>query len=215
MRLSQWSFQGCVIKLAVGKVPDTSIPRIIYVHEHVPRATSQFFKNATKSVWENIRDGPSTIDLSDDDFEVVHAYINWLYTGNVPIQEGLLPGDILTFLVHMYVFGEKIMDVKFKNEIIDHIIAAQKQTNISPGWKQLNEIYTGTVDGSAARRLLVDFVVNLAHDSDEWKAAIINFSEAVMADVLVAMVEARPVPKRKNFESCRSTYHGQESGGNA
>lgn len=82
-----------------------------------------------KQEWTRLKDKPSVIDLPDECTETVKIYIEWLYLDKNPIKrhkkgKEMQAGDsekIYVLLAKAYVFGEKIIDPKYKNEMLINI----------------------------------------------------------------------------------------------
>lgn len=161
-----------IIKLSVsvgnGTETETAQTVIVHVHKNILCRTSDFFKRATKEEWSKSRADPDTIDLANDDFEVVKAYAHWLYFQQppAPITHCVTK---FPFLAKSYVFGEKVMDITFKNVVIDLVVAEAVASNTIPASESMDILYLGTPEGSPARRLMVDFCVDAAGGkSDAW-----------------------------------------------
>jgi hypothetical protein len=108
-----------------------------------------------------------------------------------------------------YVFGEQVVDIKFKNEVIDSIIAEAIRCEKRPNDYQIHTIYAGTFNGSPARRLMADLIADEATKSDAWTDCVSRFEKDVLVDVVKAMLEIRPAPRAIRWESCQTTYHEQ------
>ncbi|KAJ4300773.1 hypothetical protein N0V90_002861 [Kalmusia sp. IMI 367209] len=76
-----------------------------------------------------------------------------------------------------YVFGEKIMDNKYKNAIL----------------KQMMDFALSK--GSPARTLMVDILVELAHsDSKNWMRDVELYSKELLTDIVKAIMVTRTAP---------------------
>ncbi|KAH7095108.1 hypothetical protein FB567DRAFT_586438 [Paraphoma chrysanthemicola] len=112
-----------IVHLSVG-----SNGEIVRVHEGILYKLSEYFKRAMKPEWKNSRSDPDTIDLSEDSKDAVSLYVKWLYSSHVslpPLNKAPKDGlnwlkyeEICTLLAASYVFGERIIDVRFKNSIL-------------------------------------------------------------------------------------------------
>lgn len=121
---------------------------------------SPFFRSAVKKDW--LVDG--TIALPIDDPTVVHCYLHFLYSSAVP-------ANFYEALAELYVFGEKIMDVDFKNAVIGAIIRETRKPETDghcyfPTGDVVDILYAGTSSGSPARKLMVDLF--FYHGSPSW-----------------------------------------------
>lgn len=169
---------------------------MLFVHQDILCASSQFFKSATKPVWRDLSSQADTIDLSDDKFEIVNAYVHWLYTGKIPIPFPNFEQLVTDFesLAAAYVFGEKVMDVKFKNAVSDSIFVKADMSSNCPSARAMNIIYEGTGERAPARRMMVDFVVNFAHTHEHWNSNIRNYSRDLLVDILRGLVQLQRAP---------------------
>ncbi|KAL5434874.1 hypothetical protein PMIN07_007341 [Paraphaeosphaeria minitans] len=184
------SFQGRTIKLSIDESTDTEIPQVLF------------------------RTDPYTIDLSGEIFDVVNAYVTWLYIRKLAVLEGT-PLDVFEYLADAFVFGERIVDIEFKNDVMDSIIVqatgARDGKIHLPGSSSMNRIFSGTVGGSPARRLMVDFFVDGVHDADGfWEHDVDLYSEEVLRDMLKGMREKRRLADRCPWKNDCANYHEEE-----
>lgn len=126
------------------------------VHENLIRGRSQFFAAALSKSWLERKEG--RIDLPEDDPEIVQLYLQFLYSSRLAIQwtedtAGIQPHENLPeyyTLAHLYVFGEKVRDIAFKNAVMDCFIW-RMNTKVNDGvkWSPVGEvvdiIYKGTM----------------------------------------------------------------------
>jgi hypothetical protein len=71
------------------------------------------------------------------------------------------PADMFVELARAYVLGEKPIDVKFKNAIIDTFVAVGTAMGYNPIGERVDILYEGTPEGSPARKLVVDACGNM------------------------------------------------------
>jgi hypothetical protein len=138
---------GDVIEVIAGSGPTA---RTFHVHKAV-LAGIAFFQNAMKTEWTN-EDTKKPIDLSDEHPGSVETYLNWIYFRHIPA----IDDEVYLPLAQLYVLGNKLMHDEFQNAVVDAIIEASVRIKKAPGTRPTSLIYAGTVEGSAARRLLVD-----------------------------------------------------------
>ncbi|EMD61121.1 hypothetical protein GGP41_010024 [Bipolaris sorokiniana] len=160
-----------------------------HVHQGVLCKSSKFFQNAMKQEWTRLKDKPSVIDLPDECTETVKIYIEWLYLDKNPIKrhkkgKEMQAGDsekIYVLLAKAYVFGEKIIDPKYKNEMLINI-------------ESISIIYKGTPSNSPLRRLLAtEFGLRLGDKpplSDNLNF-LDTFPKQALVDILKATVRER------------------------
>jgi hypothetical protein len=126
------------------------------VHESLICASSNFFQTARKPEWS--AGNPGVVDLSDEMPDIFEVYLHWLYFKTFPTIQDQDPEYME--LGQCYVLGEKLLDVKFKNAVIDamsDVLENQPEDDVFiPGPLTIETVYEGTPKGSPARALLVD-----------------------------------------------------------
>lgn len=138
-----------------------------YVHEGLIRAHSPFFDVALNKVW---REGAERIiKLPEEVPEVFKKYIQWLYSNQIHVKS---EKSLLGYpqLAKLYVLGERFMDHKFKDCVIDAMVTGCRTKEETLGRKRhfpdddsITAIYEGTPVASPARRLMVDLHVTHGH----------------------------------------------------
>ncbi|KAF2869196.1 hypothetical protein BDV95DRAFT_499130 [Massariosphaeria phaeospora] len=202
--LTRRSASDPIIKLSVREEKT-----IVSVHKSILCASSKFFQSATKSEWTELRTEAEPIDLGDDELEVVKLYAHWVYVGKLPTWDNELDGNtVLTSLCKAYVFGEKIMDTKYKNMVIDGLSAATKKYNKYPLGAAEKIVYDGTPSGSPARRLLADFWAYRGHKV--WFDHIETCPADLLKDALKAMMTLRPTMSEDPWEKRSQNYHEKD-----
>jgi hypothetical protein len=86
-----------------------------------------------KPEWTDMQAGPNVIDLSVDPVDIVSDYIKWLYYDTIPNKQYEAVANtyeerekVFVALAKSYVFGEKIIDVRYKNAVLQAIFTAQR-----------------------------------------------------------------------------------------
>jgi hypothetical protein len=130
------------------------------VHESVVCDSSAFFKSAMKPEWTSATS--RIVDLTDEDPNIFEIYLHWLYFKTLSTIHNRPPIADIEYieLAQCYVLGEKLLDMKFKNAVIDALIEVlendPEDNCFLPDYDIINTIYEGTTEGSPARTLLVD-----------------------------------------------------------
>ncbi|KAF1946636.1 hypothetical protein EJ02DRAFT_493765 [Clathrospora elynae] len=95
-----------------------------------------------------MRNDPATIDLPDDELDIVNVYANWLYSSSVPTAAPNKPTKIareaetlFTTLAKAYAFGAKVIDTCFKNTVLAAFIEVVRVSHWSPGSESMSIIY--------------------------------------------------------------------------
>ncbi|KAF2447343.1 hypothetical protein P171DRAFT_340670, partial [Karstenula rhodostoma CBS 690.94] len=131
----------------------------------------------------------------------VSDYIRWLYSGNIPIKLYEAGEDarekvakeaekVFVKLVEAYVFGEKIIDARYKNAVVKTVLAVKESSGWNLGPNSVGVIYNSTPSTSLLRRLVADSVVSLAHDDSEKGVGWIVFFDAYPRETLVDAIKA-------------------------
>lgn len=154
-------------------------------------------------------DGRTIIDLTDEESDVIHAYIDYLYEEEVDIElckalraSGEDLNDVASidlqheFLAKLYVFGEKIHDKAFCDEVLDTIAQRIDEPDNHGDYHfphpiATRIIYEGTPEDSPVRTMLVDLYAEVA--DAEWLVAGDRWSHPVqfLNDVLKRLLDAR------------------------
>ncbi|KAL5371983.1 hypothetical protein PMIN06_012600 [Paraphaeosphaeria minitans] len=176
-----------------------------------------------KPEWTGLRDCPNIIELPDDTVDTVSDYVKWLYAGSMPLtlykagakdkREKVAEEaeKIFVLLAEAYVFGEKIVDTKYKNAVVRTVAAAQESSQWNMGPESVDIVYSGTPSGSPLRRLIAASVARLAYDDTEkgigWMTFIDGYSKEALADAMKATVRLRckvEVDAKQNAKSLDS-----------
>ncbi|KAF1984037.1 hypothetical protein K402DRAFT_465428 [Aulographum hederae CBS 113979] len=158
------SLEGDTIRVLVG-----SDEKLFSVHEAIIRSSCDFFDAAMRNNWKESAE--RTIRLEHEEPEIFGIFVTWLYYGTltgIP-SDGSATEARLIPLFKAYVLGERLLNVAFRNALIDQIIEVfegRPTTEIQPlSAAAATIIFAGTPSISPARRLVVDMIVH-ASDSD-------------------------------------------------
>jgi hypothetical protein len=181
------SFSGKVFKLLVANEKTT-----LQVHEKVLSSSSEFFKRAVKAEWAESRPDPDSIDMSEHSLEDVKLYLHWLYERTLPLAHDAHGIGTYRTLTNAYVFGEKVVDVQYKNCVLLSLIAAMKQIGSYPEYMAINTIYEKTPVGSPARRLMRDIYASRADGKGaKWQSQFNHLNQEVLVDIITEMSKVR------------------------
>lgn len=174
------------------------------VHESALRQSSPFFRAAFDKKWKEGQE--RHFELPEDDHLVFAKYAAWLYHGKLDMrfpEEDLSEEDfhsksveVESFLADCYIFGMKILDLKFCNTVIYGFIdsaksygrshkSGRKPKNMTIG--VTNYLYEHTAPGAAIRKFLVDIWVLESHDGsnlDDEKELHSDFSRDLLKVLL-------------------------------
>lgn len=186
------------------------------VYESVLCSSSEFFKAKKKPEWSK----PDTaVDLTDQSDEAFNLYVNWLYTKNIPTATTLSQTNEdneaeWKLLTASYVLGDVIIDVMFKDTIIDALQAKVKSTSGHTLWpcggEIIQVIYDSTLEGSPLRRFIVQVYAYHAGQV-ELASALESAPKEFFYDILVAerlIRTPRPLKDFLVFWQCVYHSHG-------
>jgi hypothetical protein len=170
-----------------------------------------------KPEWDELRSDPGIIDMSMDSTEVVVLYVQWLYHARICV-ELVNPEDgtdasrsaeatkVYDMLAAAYVFGEKIMDPIFKNQITLKFMAADTVFNWCPGPNAATIVYEGTSAGSQMRRLISDMIAHAGSNHPSWEENFDNYPRETLVDIIKAMVRSRKAPQERMYRNRTKNY---------
>ncbi|KAF2025533.1 hypothetical protein EK21DRAFT_76196, partial [Setomelanomma holmii] len=186
---TECSPRDTTIKLSVGEKPE-----IFNVHEGLIAKSSEFFERVMKPEWMEQRSDPYTIDLTDDVPETATLYVQWLYTGTLTIEvpnrgvDGVIDYKACR---NAYAFGEKILDIAFKNVVLCIFMEVREETRKMPDAAVIDLIYACTPEGSSLRRFLSNLVAASLSKDPTWITYIDQLPREALVDTCKAIAVAR------------------------
>ncbi|KAF2122087.1 hypothetical protein BDV96DRAFT_640152 [Lophiotrema nucula] len=185
------------------RVGDEASAQSFYVHQDLICASSEFFERALNGDWQEAED--KCVKLPDDEPKVFENYINWLYTGKIPIKCTTIPKgsrmsreveNEYTALCELFVFCEKLQDTKGKNAstkaLYQGCLEERTGTLYFPLSPAINVVYNGTPCTSPLRALLRDGFVN--RSAPHWFKDGDDYCKEFLYDVVVGMATDRAKP---------------------
>lgn len=138
-------------------VGDTEAPKKFTVHEDIVKDSSEFVRLALRGDW--MEASTRQIPLPDDEPAVFSVYQHWLYNGLIhSVRQGFgfssASDEEYEILVKAYIFGEKIIDVAFKNSVVDAIV--EKLDDFGFNKRLTSLVFDNTTPASPLRRLWLD-----------------------------------------------------------
>lgn len=188
------------------------------VHELIICASSPFFKNAMSGPWKESSE--HTVDLPEDEPKVFALYCHWLYYATIPVRiedptkgrPGQRANKEYRELIGAYVLGDKLLDTKFQNSVIDALLETCSATNTQdgnryyPGIDGIKDAYKKTNESSKIRSLFVDMWVSKANVN--WFESA-DYPKEFLISVVKGLMENDPV-RRSPLHA--SKYYVHESG---
>ncbi|PVI07048.1 hypothetical protein DM02DRAFT_609425 [Periconia macrospinosa] len=209
-------------------VGDEEEKRSFKIHEDAICDRSSFFRNSMKPEWAAMRPDPRVIDLPEDSPEAFALYRTWLYCGKLAIlpaendNNNSIAGNSSTLgtppehyhtLAYAYVLGERLLDVRFKNTIMDtYVLFARGGTGprYYPSNEEIRIIYDGTVEGSPIRKFLVD--IWYCRGKLEWIEKDSDLPQEFLAAVVKEMLRVRATTDNlsRPWKLTHTQYHEKE-----
>jgi hypothetical protein len=178
------------------KVGEGEKQKTFDVHESLIASRSLFFKKAMSGSWKESKD--RIVNLPEEDPEIFKIYVHHLYTGSVAVIPEPLPAitgrHAKWIICRLYVLAEKIQDVKAKNSAIEALLAECREKQLNgknkyPGSSSVSTIYSGTLPGSMARKVLVDLYS--CKTTSKWITKSPQWSDEFLRDLLVKIMDKR------------------------
>ncbi|KAF1956624.1 hypothetical protein CC80DRAFT_504453 [Byssothecium circinans] len=206
--------------------------RSFKIHEDAICDRSEFFRNSMKSEWASMRPDPRVIELPEDDPEAFSLYRTWLYSGQLailPDSGGSGSDDSISItnssttdtapehyhtLAYAYVLGERLLDVPFKNAIVDAYVLYARGTSPGrryyPSNEEIRIIYDGTREGSPIRKLLVD--IWYCRGKVEWIEKDSDLPQEFLACVVKELLRVRVSVDQlsRPWKLSHAQYHEKE-----
>ncbi|KAJ5165324.1 uncharacterized protein N7500_007154 [Penicillium coprophilum] len=192
--------QGPTLTIAVGASKEP-----FHVHKSIICASSPFLEKAMSGPWKESK--ARTFELPEDDPRIFTLYSHWLYFAKIPEVpkdaashgKAQKPSRVYHDLVNAYVLGDKLLDIKFQNSVLDAIVekryesGARSGTHYLPCYDTINLAYYKTTESAGIRKLFVDMYVRGATGG----CLSGNFTKAFLCSVAQGLIKNRaPVYKR-------------------
>lgn len=141
-------------KIIVFEVGESPVKKFS-IHDTVILPQSEFVRLSLKQNW---KEGVErVIPLPDDHPDVFTLYQHWLYNDAVDFHKSGLsvdPTDQFEVLVKAYIFGDKIMDVDFRDGVLDAIVE-KLRVHERFDLRLTTLVYDNTLPQSQLRRLWI------------------------------------------------------------
>ena len=164
----------------------------------------------------------SVVNMTDEHPAVIHAYLNFLYYGTIAADKTNTNNDLHRWqlAVELWLFGERIQDVKFTNAAMDAILHKSHDLD-EDGFRWLPTadttklVYSKTVSKSSPlRRLIIDLHVQYGNHAWYENNSYEDVHAEFTSDLVKALMQQRPVPDRPAPDALNNTcaYHMHEHG---
>lgn len=164
---------------------------------------SPFFEMALQ---KDRREGQTRkIELPDDHGDTVECYLDFLYTRKVPDDH---------HVDQLYVLGQKLLGIKFKNAVLARILQTAKRpedsgvfsSSFNDSGVAIRIMYECTPSGSLGRQLLVD-IFFAASESNKLED---DFHPEFTHDLLVKFMDHRSRPLMHELELAQYQEKAEE-----
>jgi hypothetical protein len=162
---------------------------------------SDFFKAALKREW--IEGQTRTVNLSDEQPEIVAQYLDYCYSKRLPTasKPSLDPaqGRVYAVLTELFALGERLLDSDIRNAIINEIIRFTTSGTLGglyyPVARAINNIYNCTTAASPARCLMVELYITAGRKDwftdDLHPTFVMDLGKELMAEVQNSTLSCR------------------------
>jgi hypothetical protein len=185
-----------MVTLLVGPEEHRVVAHKSYLSLH-----SAFFKAALRKEW--IEGQTRTVKLPDEQPDVVAQYFDYIYGRGLPTASKWYAdpamGRVYEVLTELFALGERLLDSKIRNAIINEIIkfttAHTMEGVYYPGARAINNIYDCTTAASPARRLMVELYLTAGKKdwfTDELHPAfLLDLGKELMSEVQSSTLACR------------------------
>ncbi|KAL9049972.1 MAG: hypothetical protein Q9162_006914 [Coniocarpon cinnabarinum] len=186
-------------------------------HKDVLTTRSTYFRAMFASPF--FETGTGIVDMPEDDPEVVHAYVHFLYHGTIKFQQngGSENIDDWTIPLKMWLFGDKHQDTEFADSVMDAIIYQshdldQDGNRWFPVQQATKLVYQNTASpNNPLRRLLV--AQHVRHGRIGWyqDCSLSDVDPTFLLDLTMAFFEQRVTGTAYDSDDLHNTctYHLQ------
>ena len=138
------------------------------------------------------------VKLPEEELETVTTYFQWLYGDTVATKVANEDKqDAYVYLAKLYGLGERLLDSKFQNRIVDAFLVNSRELmngeRYSPIGKAVNIIYENTPKSSPARQLMVEYWY--CQGGSKWvEESKVQLHHEFMEDMLSVLLSGRERP---------------------
>lgn len=182
-----------VVTVRVGNEQNGG-PQEFHVKRSVLCATSGFFKGSQNPAWSQ----PEGLNLVDDDPEIFKRYMEFLHTDRCFVGDAWEAGrwgEGFHTLVRLYVFGLRILDEEFQDEIMCKLCNSVDRCHPRPPFpdrETIALIYAETHTSAKIRPFIIDVVTwSLDGERDELVTLGPDLGDEFMADLIKGLLRYR------------------------
>ncbi|KAF2501392.1 hypothetical protein BU16DRAFT_555880 [Lophium mytilinum] len=172
-------------------------------HEIIASFPTKLRRSTARSFqWAGTQEDSREIKLPEDDPDTFRCYTQWVYCKTIPVQSDNTSGPDIAArymkFVKAYILGDKLLDDAFKNAVLrgmiatSQILASDSECRIFPSSNVIWTLYEGTLEGSRARLLFVDFYTWNADES--WETHLQTCPAEFLFDLAISSAKDRPRP---------------------
>jgi len=145
--------------------------------------SSDYFKKALKHEFRESE--TRRFDLVEDDADTFAIYAHWVIWKELAVkldksETGENGRTEFQQLAYAYVLGDKLQDTRFRNSIIDALIAKRESEKLLPGSSTIDYVYMNTAESSKLRKFMVDVWVRFGSNHADIK----SLSHAFLTDLV-------------------------------
>lgn len=186
-------------------VGDGKKPKQFVVHKCYLTKTSDFLSAALNGAWREAKNG--RINLPNVEPRAFECYIQWLYTGEVPVEfgkQGTTNMEVAfvayDLLMDLYMLGHFLLDAGFQNAVIDSTLKTKRETTIYPGAGSIRQIWDETPEDCTMKRLITRWWVSSC------KPTSVEKEKHLPADFQVALLQGFIELRNNNNMLSRPSY---------
>lgn len=207
-----------LITIRVGKPAKAYL-----VHEAVLCSSSKALKEAVR---EQFQEKSRVIKLPNVNANEFNKYLNWLWRHQLFIIENdteeVKQPKTITRLMNLYLLGDQLKDIDFKDSIADALITTIYDSETEHKWVpdsvDIQLMYDKSAKGSAIRRLIVavyshsQSIITIKEEDEDKVEDIVSGIECVefLTDLSRALMHGKGESPKSAAVKC--AYHEHEKG---
>lgn len=191
------------------------------VHQNLICERSDFFRAACEGDWRESSE--KVVRLPEADIEPFSIYVAWLYTSNVDASSELLINQgpkyvtaldntdrelILERLTDAYLLGDMLQDVKFRNALVDEVMALVEALKWLPDVEALEDTWDRLPHGSTMAKLWVDYVASDCKE-ETFEQNSLRYPASFVREIAIICIREQKMKLsgRKPYNRARCYYH--------
>jgi hypothetical protein len=171
------------------------------VHKGVLCSKSKFFRAACGERWKSGQE--KIVRLPEVEAMVFQRYVDWAY-GDILVSEKDSKADMV-MLVHLYLLGDKLDDVKLRNKAIKAMTSCSYVNRLAPHASTITLIWSNTTPSSPLRKWIIDHKM-LRYSRPEFAKEITEYPAELVQQIALKFIGQTPSQSADVFQAKLPEY---------